>query len=330
MSLKKNQLLLLSLNILISVAVIMAFGYVKSWGVFNKGLPYNLSQNYIELIPGDINLEYRDIQDLKITLISEYDDQNYLGLLDTNFYFSYEMKYKIMGMTRYFNEHDYINKTESAILISDYNAGECSLGMERDNTSKDYLFCINSQSSLYKDNIKEIINYTYIDKVPERIFIDSDNLTDLDIAFKKLADLGYVKVESKSITLITSVLYGGRHSNLFLVCVFALYFIFGIVCYYQFLFNKKTIALHSVLGGGIITTAKNTSLLFWIGQVVIPIINTIVFIIYTNMNIFFSYSYLEVYILVIIHTIFINAIYLLIFNDFFKREIKFKEAEYVK
>ena len=310
----------------------MVLGYVKEMTFFNNGLPYSLTKNYIELKGGNKSINYEDIKNLNITLIAEYQNEEYLGFLDTDFYFQKENIYTVMGITRYFSESDYRSKTKSSIFVtSSEDVLKCNFDIKNiaNNLVDDYIFCVNNQISSFKSPVKDVLNYTSIEDLPNKVYIDSSKHNDLTILYNKLINLGYEEMPKDVPSLTQSISNGGK-ANIFLACVLSLYIIFAIVCYYQLIYNKKTLSLHSFLGGGMFSTLKNTSLIYFKGQLIIPFLIFPIYSFYRNLNLFIAYRDFDIVILIFFHLIVINLTYISLFYVFFKESIQLKEVKNVK
>ena len=259
---KQQSTILGIISSLILTCVVIALGYSATRS-YNRSTnqSFNLSANSITFkLNSDVKVNSSDIinptTNDSITILSEYINEEYLGLYDPRFYF-YRQKMVIShGETRYFSQSDYINKTKTAIFVSDIDLFQALSMLPSIKTPliEECIFHINSMSSLYRDNINYIINQTRLEYLGDIVYLDSEDSNLLNIYKDKLLSHGYdLVIRNQDARGLSKLLYDSIPRTLYeivvLTAALSMYPLFLFCCIIYFYNKNKTLEIHKLHGG---------------------------------------------------------------------------------
>lgn len=313
MNYKKQSIICAIISGLIFVTIIISVGYSVGTGKFASDTPYGLSVKYIKLIKtNNAKVKYSDIIDLnedkKITIVSEYKNQNYLGFYDPQLYFYDQKMINAVGVTRYFSESDYINEAKTGVLVTntDLFLGFSSIPSVSTPLIEECIFNINTLSSLYKKDIKYIINLTSLDSMGDVIYMDSESINELQSVKEKLLDKGYEIEQREELSLVESIILACARNFRALVLfipAIALYPIFLFSCTMYFINNRRILKIHKLHGGNIKAIFWNCGKEFMCLNIILTLIVSFVAYHYLNKLQFIYFTidnWVEIYMLHII------------------------------
>lgn len=235
MSYKKQSAVCGIISCLILVAVLFAVGYCVLRGVSRQDTPFDLSPDFISLKAPETGRAKTEAvmdveEDSNITLISQYEGEEYMGIYDPAYYFYKEKAVDFFGELRYFSREDYEEKKSVGVYVSDqHNVMTGYSEMESAVTPmvEELLFSVNPSSSLYKENVTYIANQMCLEELGDQVFIDSEVRKARNHIKEKLLEAGYRIEDSGYNGLFNAFLdrlaKGGLYTKVVLVPALALY-----------------------------------------------------------------------------------------------------------
>jgi len=343
MNFKKQQVYCSLLSLSLLLITMFVFNYVYSRSYFRQEVPYNLSINYKKMIKKDdrevnINEIVNINQNIEITIISEYSDKSILGIYDPRMYFSNENHFILEGVTRYFSKLDYLNDIKSGIrVIYDFNNQNNPISCKefKSENVDDFMFCIDKNSSLYRNNIKEIVNLSSLKRLGDIVYIDANNAEIYEDVVSKLSKSGYEN-ENTFTTSIFQMFFQSLFSNAnqasMILSMFSLYGIYVFVCFFHFSYNRKLIQVNFTYGGSIYSVFKKIGFKYLIYNAFFSILSIFVYILYNYLGYFTLFKISDFVSILTIHYLYTSLMYGVTYIINFKSTYTYSQEgnQYVK
>lgn len=253
----KTQILLCTI---ISVATLFAslfcINYVIKSSIYKNGIPYGMSINFLKLVrPSDVNVMFEEAIDVdldtNLTIISEFNDTNYMGIYDPAYFYVQQNSIIAPGTTRYFSTNDYKNKVRSAIFVKDVDffSGLDMLDAQKSPLVDDFIFHINSLSVLYDEGNDYIINLASLPHMGDVIYIDSKDIQEVNLIANRLVSYGYkVASDYNYIELFLQTIINDAYSRMILIPVLLIYPLFLLTTIFYFSSIRRITEIHKYLG----------------------------------------------------------------------------------
>ena len=126
MKYKTQNLLCVIMSITTLFSSLFCIDYITKSSIYKNDIPYGMSINYLKLVksvPDNIHVIFEDVinidLDTQLTIISEFDNANYMGIYDPAYAYVHQNSIIAPGTTRYFSINDYQNKVKSGIYVKD-------------------------------------------------------------------------------------------------------------------------------------------------------------------------------------------------------------------
>ena len=259
MTYKKQCILCAVISCMIMSSTFISLTYCLGKRISAEDMPYGLSENYAMFVrKNPCKKQLGDIIDLekdnKVTLISEYTGENYISLYDPRYYFYGENSVESIGERRYFSSEDYLEHTKTGVAVvwsDDQLFGADMQQMTQPGICEECIFLINSSSKLYKSGIEYIVNMTSLEKMGETVYVDSDDLKELQKIESRFISEGYKKTERKQGEWkgIVDIMPQSLYEIVVLMANTVLYPIYAFACGMMFFYNGRTLKIHKLCGG---------------------------------------------------------------------------------
>lgn len=248
----KRNLIPIVLSNLIAMIVLMVTIYIHVGTVTNLEQKYSMSRDHKVLEKGETQVSFFDVfdpqVDQNILVISEYNNENYLGVYDPQMIYAGRNSYQMKGMTRYFNTSDYMNQTNAGIFLSSYdNFNQCKVSGEK--LMDIVLYCAEN-SGTFGEDITHLLNVTSLEALGDAVYIDYDDPETVKPLIEKMKSLGYQEIFTRDYGFVEIFLK--VEPGLLLIYILILggmYVMYFMMLYWHFLNERKRIYLHYLHGG---------------------------------------------------------------------------------
>lgn len=308
---KSDQIMLGSLYGIMGIVVLMLLTYVSvNVGVYQDTF-YELSTNSrVFMKETKERVMFEDIineEDVVVIGVTEY----IVGLYDPIFRYESENNFKMPGHTRYFSKADYNEGIASGFVVvnNSHNALDTCKNIGNP-FIEDVMFCIGSDSVFGKH--MAVANLASLDDIGKKIYIDADNVANMEPVIDRLLSKGFVEVGlTKKPDLISSIFSGDRSEvSTYFSLSFFLYGIVFIASFWTFSNNIRRFRIHFMNGGSYTSVLLNCMNKLWVfiigGEVMILLAS-----IYLRMIGLFKGSIVSVLLLSVVHLVIIIVITLL-------------------
>lgn len=259
-TLEKNWSII-TLSLLANLCLLFALNYSTGQRIYEEVIPYNLSQNYIELKRSEQSVKQpKELIDFTkyghLIVIAELVDSRSVGLLDLQMkYYSEASKVTAPSVYRYFSEDDYRNHSKVGILINDCDFFDIDSVKSSKNTYRldEVINCFQTDVWDY-GKITMIQNIYSVDSNEiARVFIDSSDIEEIRMIKKELLNDGFTSVgRNDNIPILGTVIdsiFGDKHERFMMIASVSVFLIY---IFMSFLFSgkyMKFIRISKVVGG---------------------------------------------------------------------------------
>lgn len=336
---KSKGISLVVQSTLIFIVFIMLLSYIQ---LMNRRFEtkFFMSHNHVKLNKTtDFDLNLLDISGIletkNVVIISEYNDQRYLGIYDPSVFYPPHNLYYKLGDYRYFSDLDYMNKNKSGIIIDDnlfinesYDKKMCENRLSQ--KVDDIIYCSDSNNLLSNyGEYTEIINLTSLEDAGDTVYLDyriPEGKSEVKKIISALEENGYDLV-SKDLRLL-DIFKGiplSLRSFYFLIVILSisLYLFYAVIVFWFFESNKKSIRVLYNHGATPSKLAKE----FIMGKMTTYFICTtlvMLFLIVQRRNGLLIMDPLSLSLLYIIHLICVGMINYMVLSKTYKRILKEK------
>lgn len=248
----KRNLIPILLSNLIAMIVLMVTIYIHVGTVTNLEQKYSMSKVHKVLEKGETQVSFFDVfdpqVDQNILVISEYNNENYLGIYDPQMIYAGRNSYQMKGMTRYFNTSDYMNQTNAGIFLSSYdNFNQCKVWGEK--LMDIVLYCAEN-SGTFGEDITHLLNVTSLEALGDTVYIDYDDPETVKPLIEKMKSLGYQEISARDYGFVEIFLKVDPELLLIYILILCgMYVMYFMMLYWHFLNERKRIYLHYLHGG---------------------------------------------------------------------------------
>lgn len=248
----KRNLIPIVLSNLIVMIVLMVTIYIHVGIVTNLEQKYSMSRDHKVFEKGETQVSFFDVfdpeVDQNVLVLSEYNNENYLGVYDPMMIYAGQNSYQIKGMTRYFNTSDYMNQTNTGIFLSSYdNFNQCKLWGEK--LMDIVLYCAEN-SDTFGENITHLLNLSSLEALGDTVYIDYDDLETVKPLIEKMKSLGYQEILARDYGFVEIFLKVELGLLLIYILILSgMYILYFMMLYWHFLNERKRIYLHYLHGG---------------------------------------------------------------------------------
>lgn len=272
MKILRSAGLIIILSLLTNMCILFVLNYAISNTIHEDLLPYNLSENYIELVNKEqISAQVQEIIDFHdydhLIVIAEMRDSRTVGLLDLQMkYYKEASKVTVPNINRYFSEKDYSSGAQVGILV---NTGDI-FDLEGAKASKTTYELDEVINSLYSDlwdygSVNLLQNLYSVDfNEVTRVFVDSTDFREINRIKNELLNHGFKIVEKeRDIPLLPVLLTSmsrGKNQRFLVVANISVFVMYIYMSFVFFLNYKKYIRVSRIVGGDFIMMIKSVLL----------------------------------------------------------------------
>lgn len=250
MKILRDYWLIITLSLLTNICLLFAINYSIGSKISEELIPYNLSENYIELARNEQTIEQtKEIIDFNkydnLVVIAELGDSRSVGLLDLQMkFYNQATKATAPSVYRYFSKKDYMSHAKVGILINSCDPLDIdSVKSSKTNYQLDEVIncfrtdvwdygLINMAQNIYSVDFNEVT----------RVFVDSPDIQEVKTIEKKLLNHGFVSVDKNyNIPIFNTIMDSVSRSKHEQFLVTASISVFIIYLFMSFVFSKKYI-----------------------------------------------------------------------------------------
>lgn len=257
----KSNGLIIVLFLIVNICILFATNYAVGYLINNEFMPYDLSENYLELTRNQQSTtqakEIIDINDYEaLIVIAEVDDTASIGLLDLQSkYYIQSTKVTFPTYYRYFSKYDYHSGAQVGVVVNhcDFFDVEAVKGSNVTYQLDDVLNCL--EAPVWADHSIHLLQNIYaidFSKVT-RVFVDSTDIKEVNLVQGKLEQYGFTSVDrDHNVSVFGAIVYslqGGRYQQFLITAGISAFSLYILMFFVYFRKHKSYIRISKIVGG---------------------------------------------------------------------------------
>lgn len=265
MKTKNEVVILAAISSSLLIGLIMMFSYIQIKTSNSDPIPFGMSRKHIEFqqrTGGPVSFQnlVDPLLDTEVFLVSYNDGDSYIGVYDPALVNAYENAFHGFGMTRYFDQSDYISGSKSGIIVQDklslssFSEEMAMILQQVSDQVDEILYMVDSQSSFnFNGQIKEVVNLASLPALGNWVYLDHTDYEDQTTVHRiseRLIQSGYQIVEKQPVGLFQALLRSQETIfGAIMMSGAVFYVLFAGICFWHFFDFEKEQRVHFLHGG---------------------------------------------------------------------------------